>query len=81
MRGISSNANGWIFSYEKETIYNSSSFKRNRPIIAIDKEGNESIFSNQKEAEKITGAKQSNINRVLKGKRKQSNGYYFKYKD
>lgn len=53
--------------------------KRNKPVVAIDGWGNETIFPSGREAARQLGIRQSGITYVLSGERKTAGGYRFKY--
>lgn len=53
-----------------------------RSVIAVNFETHEVLrFGSQHEAARQLGAKTGNINRVIKGNRKQTHGYWFTYAD
>lgn len=49
------------------------------PILAIDNYNNIVCFNSQGEASRELGVPQPNINKVLKGQRRQAGGYIFEY--
>ena len=54
--------------------------KLRTPIYAIDiQTGKRIIFESQRQASRILGIQQSNIHKVLSGKRRHAQGYYFEY--
>ena len=55
--------------------------KRNKPVIAVDGWGNESLYSSGREAARQLGIAQSGVDYVLRGQRKTSGGYRFRYAD
>lgn len=64
---------------EKVTEKQISRTKRNKPVIAIDGWGNETLYSSGREAARQLGITQSGVTYVLSGQRKTSGGYRFRY--
>ena len=64
-----------------ETRKKLSQSKKNlmTPVVAIDKNGKVKIFESQSECSRVLGLHQGNINSCLKGSRKSTGGYSFKY--
>ena len=52
---------------------------QSKPIIAIDKDGNETYFPSIKEAERLWGVDHSGVCKVLKGKYERMYGYEWRY--
>ena len=67
--------------HTEETRNKISQSKKNvmTPIVAIDKNGKVKIFESQHECSQVLGVNSGNINNCLKGIRKQTKGYTFKY--